>query len=176
MENEVETTIMGYIGIIGLYWGYIGIMESKRKTTIMGYRDYYKDAPRGCSGLVVDGNPWIPIAIPIRRVVFLITGLGYPLPKNQAPDPSYIRGKFLLFRGTPKGKILLGVLKLARLICILVWLGQKDSLRRNAVKVLRDSFQPGAPSLHSGYLVTFFEHQRFFAIMSNVPFGFRDWG
>ena len=31
----METTIMGYIGIIfGLYWGYTGIMENKMETTI----------------------------------------------------------------------------------------------------------------------------------------------
>ena len=29
---------MGYIGyILGLYWGYVGIMEKKMETTIMGY-------------------------------------------------------------------------------------------------------------------------------------------
>ena len=50
MENKVETTIMAYIGIIGLYWGYIGIMESKMKTTIMGYRDYYKMLPGAAAG------------------------------------------------------------------------------------------------------------------------------
>ena len=26
----MEATMMGYIRIIGLYWGYIGIMEKKR--------------------------------------------------------------------------------------------------------------------------------------------------
>ena len=38
----METTIMGYIGIIGLYmyilshlWGYGGIMEKKMETTII---------------------------------------------------------------------------------------------------------------------------------------------
>ena len=35
MENKIETTTMGYIGIIGyilgLYRGYIGIMENKWK-------------------------------------------------------------------------------------------------------------------------------------------------
>ena len=30
--------IMGYIGyILGQYWGYIGIMEKKMETIIMGY-------------------------------------------------------------------------------------------------------------------------------------------
>ena len=34
----METTTMGYIGVIlGLYWGYIGIMEKKMETTTMGY-------------------------------------------------------------------------------------------------------------------------------------------
>ena len=65
MEKKMETTIMGYIlrlyrvilglywengkengnyynglyiGVmLGLYWGYIGIMEKKMETTIMGY-------------------------------------------------------------------------------------------------------------------------------------------
>ena len=31
----METTIMGYIRVIlGLYWGYIGIMEKKMEATI----------------------------------------------------------------------------------------------------------------------------------------------
>ena len=30
----METTIMGYIGSIGLYWDSIGIMEKKMETTI----------------------------------------------------------------------------------------------------------------------------------------------
>ena len=34
MEKKMETTIMGYIGVI---WGYIGIMEKRMETTIMGY-------------------------------------------------------------------------------------------------------------------------------------------
>ena len=33
----METTITGYIGIMGLYRGNIGIMEKKMETTIMGY-------------------------------------------------------------------------------------------------------------------------------------------
>ena len=34
----METTIMGYIGIIlELYWGYIGIIEKKMETTILYY-------------------------------------------------------------------------------------------------------------------------------------------
>ena len=40
----METTITGGIGIKGIswvvwgvYWGYIGIMENKMETTIMGY-------------------------------------------------------------------------------------------------------------------------------------------
>ena len=34
MENQMETTIMGYIGIIlGFYRGYIRIMEKKMETT-----------------------------------------------------------------------------------------------------------------------------------------------
>ena len=34
-----ETTIMGYIGTIGLYWGYIGIMEKNMETTwVLGDR------------------------------------------------------------------------------------------------------------------------------------------
>ena len=38
MERKMETTRMGYIGyIVGLYWGYMGMMESKMETTIMGY-------------------------------------------------------------------------------------------------------------------------------------------
>ena len=38
MENEMETTTMGYIGIIlRFYWVYNGIMEKKMETTIMGY-------------------------------------------------------------------------------------------------------------------------------------------
>ena len=41
MENNMETTIMGYRGyiILGLYWGYIGIMENKMETH-RDYRDY----------------------------------------------------------------------------------------------------------------------------------------
>ena len=40
MEKKMETTIMGYIGIIlGLYWGNIGIMEKKMEATIV-YRGY----------------------------------------------------------------------------------------------------------------------------------------
>ena len=31
MEKNMETTAMGYIGI---YWGYIGVMENKMETTI----------------------------------------------------------------------------------------------------------------------------------------------
>ena len=34
----METTIMGYKGIIGNILGYIGIMEKKMETTIMGYK------------------------------------------------------------------------------------------------------------------------------------------
>ena len=36
MENDMETTII-YRDDIGLYWGYIGIMENQMETTIMGY-------------------------------------------------------------------------------------------------------------------------------------------
>ena len=58
MEKNIETTIMGYIGIIGyilglywdngkengnhyrlmeyIFWGYFGIMEDKMETTIQG--------------------------------------------------------------------------------------------------------------------------------------------
>ena len=38
MENEMETGIIGFIGcIIGLYWGYVGIMEKKmERTRILG--------------------------------------------------------------------------------------------------------------------------------------------
>ena len=42
MENEMETGIVGSIGVIvGLYWGYIGIMEKKMETTVLGlgFRD-----------------------------------------------------------------------------------------------------------------------------------------
>ena len=36
MEKKMETTKMGYIGsILGIYWGYIGIMEKKMETTIV---------------------------------------------------------------------------------------------------------------------------------------------
>ena len=36
MENEMETTKMGYIGyILGIYWDNIGIMEIKVETTIV---------------------------------------------------------------------------------------------------------------------------------------------
>ena len=39
MENEMETGIVGSIGVIvGLYWGYIGIMEKKMETTVFGFR------------------------------------------------------------------------------------------------------------------------------------------
>ena len=31
----METTIMGYIGYIGMILGYIGIMEKKMETTIL---------------------------------------------------------------------------------------------------------------------------------------------
>ena len=34
-------TIMGHIGIIGFYWGCIGIMEKKMETTIL--RGLYKE-------------------------------------------------------------------------------------------------------------------------------------
>ena len=38
MENKMETTILGYIGVLqgcmGLYRGYIGIMENKMETAI----------------------------------------------------------------------------------------------------------------------------------------------
>ena len=37
MENKMETTVMGYIGVIlWLYRGYIGIMENKMETTKEG--------------------------------------------------------------------------------------------------------------------------------------------
>ena len=39
----METTIMGYI--LGLYWGYIGIMEKKMETTILGYSDMAQGLP-----------------------------------------------------------------------------------------------------------------------------------
>ena len=32
----METTIIGSIGLTGLYWGSIGIMEKKMETTIIG--------------------------------------------------------------------------------------------------------------------------------------------
>ena len=32
----METTIMGYVGIIGYIWGHIGIMETKMEATIWG--------------------------------------------------------------------------------------------------------------------------------------------
>ena len=36
MEKKMETTIMGYIGyILGLLWGLIGVLEKKMKTTIV---------------------------------------------------------------------------------------------------------------------------------------------
>ena len=43
MENEMETeVIMGYIRVIlGLYRGYIGIMEKKMETTIYMYGVLY---------------------------------------------------------------------------------------------------------------------------------------
>ena len=48
----METTIMGYIGIIlGLYWGYIGIMEKRMETTIV-YWGY--------------DITWVPIVLPIK--------------------------------------------------------------------------------------------------------------
>ena len=31
----METTMMGYIGDYRVYWGHIGIMESKMETTII---------------------------------------------------------------------------------------------------------------------------------------------
>ena len=31
----METTIIGYI--LGLYWGYIGLMEKKMEATVIGY-------------------------------------------------------------------------------------------------------------------------------------------
>ena len=35
MEKKMETTIMGHIGVIGVYyWSYIGIMEKKMEATI----------------------------------------------------------------------------------------------------------------------------------------------
>ena len=38
MENEMESGIIRFIGgILGLYWGYIGIMEKKMETTIMRF-------------------------------------------------------------------------------------------------------------------------------------------
>ena len=38
MEKKMETTIMGYIGVIlGLYWVYIGIMEKTMETTVTGF-------------------------------------------------------------------------------------------------------------------------------------------
>ena len=43
MEKKMETTMMGYIyiGIIlGFYWGYIGIMEERMETTQRGYKVY----------------------------------------------------------------------------------------------------------------------------------------
>ena len=44
----METTTMGYIGLIGyilgLYWGYIWMMEDKMETTIsgLGFRSFWK--------------------------------------------------------------------------------------------------------------------------------------
>ena len=41
MEKKMETTIMGYTGILfGLYWGYIGIMENKMETTVVYISGY----------------------------------------------------------------------------------------------------------------------------------------
>ena len=36
----MEATILGYIGIKGIYWGYIGIMEKEMEATIyfLGFR------------------------------------------------------------------------------------------------------------------------------------------
>ena len=38
MEQKMETTIMGYTGITGVYTGYIliGMMEKKMETTTIG--------------------------------------------------------------------------------------------------------------------------------------------
>ena len=44
MEKKMETTIMGYTGILfGLYWGYIGIMENKMETTVVYICRLYLD-------------------------------------------------------------------------------------------------------------------------------------
>ena len=36
MEKKMEATMIGSIGITGLYWGSTGIMEKKIETTIIG--------------------------------------------------------------------------------------------------------------------------------------------
>ena len=36
VEKKMETTIMGHIGILAYFGGYVGIMEKKMETTIMG--------------------------------------------------------------------------------------------------------------------------------------------
>ena len=37
MEKKMENTIIiGFRGYIGLYWGYIGIIEQKMETTVEG--------------------------------------------------------------------------------------------------------------------------------------------
>ena len=43
-----------YIGIIGFYWGYIGIMEKKMESTIMGYIGFrVSETYKPCSKLLV---------------------------------------------------------------------------------------------------------------------------
>ena len=37
METKTETAILGFIRIIGLYRGNLGIMEENMETTLMGY-------------------------------------------------------------------------------------------------------------------------------------------
>ena len=48
MENEMETGI-----ILGLYWGYVGIMEKKMETTIMGYIGLYRDYYGICQEVLI---------------------------------------------------------------------------------------------------------------------------
>ena len=57
----METTIIGYI--LGLYWGYIGIMENKMETTIHNVLGLYRGMEKKMAatiGYVMGLYGWLP--------------------------------------------------------------------------------------------------------------------